>query len=184
MKKTFVCNESMIITIPIGNLRNAERGEVMPQTFHCVFKDSYKLYVVNGRPKPLGAAQAITGVFLCVLGLILKDFFGFITIPSVLFVISGMVTYASGQSPNMHVAKLSFSLNIVCFFWSIVAFSSSVFHCIRDNIDGMQQGITGLTMSLHFVENVLSLFLIYWLSKAICRQHFNTLPIILLKQAD
>uniref|UniRef100_A0A3B4XVE6 Uncharacterized protein n=1 Tax=Seriola lalandi dorsalis TaxID=1841481 RepID=A0A3B4XVE6_SERLL len=129
MKKTFVCNESVIITIPIGNLRTAGAGQLMPERFHCVFRDSFKVFVVKGKPKPLGA-------------------------------------------------KLSFSLNIISFFWSIVAFSFSVFQVL------MTKGICGLIMSLLVVENVLALFLIYWLSKAICREEFNTLPIILLKQAD
>lgn len=30
-------------------------------------------------------------------------------------------------------------------------------------------------MALLLVENLIALFLIYWLSKAVCRQHFNTL---------
>uniref|UniRef100_A0A3B4TRC8 Uncharacterized protein n=1 Tax=Seriola dumerili TaxID=41447 RepID=A0A3B4TRC8_SERDU len=129
MKKTFVCNESMIITIPVGNLRDAGAGQLMPERFHCVFRDSFKVFVVKGKPKPLGA-------------------------------------------------KLSFSLNIISFLWSIVAFSFSVFHFL------MTKGICGLIMSLLVVENLLALFIIYWLSKAICREEFNTLPIILLKQAD
>ncbi|XP_056237727.1 uncharacterized protein LOC130172814 isoform X2 [Seriola aureovittata] len=190
MKKTFVCNESMIITIPIGNLRTAGAGQLMPERFHCVFRDSFKVFVVKGKPKPLGAVQAIAGVFLCTLGLIFGQEFSMnYTLPSVLFVVSGMVSYAAGQTPNMHVAKLSFSLNIISFFWSIVAFSFSVFHLLAiPNMDSrfpmMTKGICGLIMSLLVVENLLALFLIYWLSKAICREEFNTLPIILLKQAD
>ncbi|XP_040900695.1 uncharacterized protein LOC121186121 [Toxotes jaculatrix] len=189
MKKTFVCDESMIITIPIGNLRDREVSHVMPENFRCVFKDSFKVFVVKGKPKPLGAAQAITGVFLCALGLILRDSFTMIfTLPSVLFVVTGVLTYAAGQAPHMPVAKLSFSLDIISFFWSIGALSISVIHLYApyyntSNVTVMQ-GISGLVMSLLVVENLVSLFLIYWLSKAVCRQHFNTLPTILLKRGD
>ncbi|XP_071324776.1 membrane-spanning 4-domains subfamily A member 4A [Trachinotus anak] len=194
MKKTFVCNESMIITIPIGNLRDTGAGPLMPEKFHCVFKDSYKVFVVKGKPKPLGAAQATAGVFLCTLGLVFIHPLTMIyALPSILFVVSGMVSYAAGQIPNMHVAKLSFSLNIISFFWSIAAFSISMIHFIefphgyyRPTSHSLMaaRGVSGLIMSLLVVENLLALFLIYWLSKAICRQDFNTLPIILLKRAD
>uniref|UniRef100_A0A7N6BNT4 Uncharacterized protein n=1 Tax=Anabas testudineus TaxID=64144 RepID=A0A7N6BNT4_ANATE len=153
MKKTFTCNESMIITIPIGSLKDAGDGQLMPDKFHCVFRDSYKVFVLKGKPRPLGAAQAIAGVFLCSLGLLFTEANTMpFTLPSVLFVVSGMITYAAGKSPNMHV---------------------QVF-----------RGIIGFVMTLLVVENLLALFLIYWMSKAICRQHFNTLPIILLKQGD
>ncbi|XP_039974615.1 uncharacterized protein LOC120784686 isoform X2 [Xiphias gladius] len=152
MKKTFVCNDSMIITIPIGNLKDHGAGQLMPEKFQCVFRDPYKVFVIKGRPKPLGAAQAIAGVFLCILGLILDKMINMIyTLPSVLFVVCGMLSYAAGKAPHMYMV-----LN----------------------------GINGLVMSLLVVENLVALFLIYWLSKAVCRQHFNTLPIILLKQGD
>lgn len=56
MKKTFTCNESMIITIPIGSLKDAGDGQLMPEKFHCVFRDSYKVFVIRGKPKPLGVS--------------------------------------------------------------------------------------------------------------------------------
>lgn len=37
------------------------------------------------------------------------------------------------------------------------------------------QGISVLIMTLLVVENLIAIFLIYWLSKAVCREHFNTL---------
>ncbi|XP_070823244.1 uncharacterized protein [Chaetodon trifascialis] len=192
MKKTFVCDESVIITIPLGSLTDARDGQLMPEKFQCVYKDSYKVFVVNGKPKPLGAAQAIAGVFILILGLIFtqteyipKLFIRIYTLPSVVFVVSGMLSYAAGQSPNMYLTKLSFSLNIISFFWSVVAvcicaFSFSVsLHNVK-----LHEGIKGLIVTLLVAEKLIALFLIYWLSKAVCRQHFNTLPIILLKQAD
>ncbi|XP_067457793.1 uncharacterized protein [Thunnus thynnus] len=191
MKNTFACDDSMIITIPLGSLRDARDGQLMPEKFHCVFKDSYKVFVIRGKPKPFGAAQAIAGVFVITLGLIFTQTDGFIkyyTLPSLLYVVSGFLTYAAGQSPNMHVTKLSFSLNIISFFWSIAA----VFLCAlwfnqpqdAKVHDAPHGGVKGLIMTLLLVEKIIALFLIYWLSKAICRQHFNTLPIILLKQGD
>ncbi|XP_068592003.1 membrane-spanning 4-domains subfamily A member 4A [Cebidichthys violaceus] len=192
MKKTFVCDESMIITIPIGSLRDAREGQLMPEIFQCVYKDSYKVFAIKGKPKPLGAAQAIAGVFIITLGLIFnktEDFTRFYTLPSVLFVVCGILSYAAGQAPNMHVTKLSFSLNIVSFFWSIAGVSICLinFHVVPEESSNnlqIHEGIKGLIMTLLVVEQLIALSLIYWLSKAVCRQHFNTLPIILLKHGD
>ncbi|KAF3691853.1 hypothetical protein EXN66_Car007528 [Channa argus] len=188
MKKTFICNESMIITIPIGSLKDAGDGKLMPEKFHCVFRDFYKVFAIRGKPKPLGAAQAIGGVFLCTLGLlVMNPVLMSCTLPSVLFVVTGMLTYAAGKCPNMHVAKLSFTFNIISFFWSIGAFSISLIivnmtHSKDESIKVRE--ICALIITLLVVENVVTLFLIYWMSKAICREHFNTLPTILLKQVD
>lgn len=54
-----MCNESMIITIPIGSLKDAGDGQLMPEKFHCVFRDSYKVFVIKGKPKPLGVSSVI-----------------------------------------------------------------------------------------------------------------------------
>ncbi|KAF3839838.1 hypothetical protein F7725_018555, partial [Dissostichus mawsoni] len=118
MKKTFQCDESMIITIPIGSLRDAR--ELMPEKFHCVYKDHFKVFVVKGKPKPLGPRLA--GVFILALWLVYPESFTLLyTLSSVLFLVCGMLSYAAGHFPNMQVTKLSFSLNIVSFFWSIAA---------------------------------------------------------------
>ncbi|XP_037533136.1 uncharacterized protein LOC119410294 [Nematolebias whitei] len=180
MRKTFSCDESIIITIPIRSLKNIREGQLMPENFHCVFRDNFKVFVVRGKPKPLGAAQAIAGVFLLVLGLVCANP-TIISIPNVVFVISGMLSFTAGGPPNIHVTKLSFSLNIICFFWSLVAFSICVTHLF---VFQFMIGIKGLILSLEVVESVLALFLIYWSSKAVCRDHFNSLPIIMLKQED
>lgn len=191
MRRTFVCDESMVITIPLGTFRDAREGQLMPEKFHCVFRDFYKLFIIRGKPKPLGAAQVTAGVFLVTLGLVFNRGLNIIyTLPSIVYVITGMLTYAAGKYPNMHVAKLSFSLNIISFFWSIAAFvicgvtwnESSRYY--GGQYSQLHSGVNGLIVSLLAVENVLALFLIYWLSKAVCRQHFNILPTILLKQAD
>ncbi|XP_047454617.1 uncharacterized protein LOC125016273 [Mugil cephalus] len=188
MRRTFVCDESMVITIPLGTFRDAREGQLMPEKFHCVFRDFYKLFIIRGKPKPLGAAQVTAGVFLVTLGLVFNRGLNIIyTLPSIVYVITGMLTYAAGKYPNMHVAKLSFSLNIISFFWSIAAFVICVVtwsYPGHDRNNPLYSGVNGLIVSLLAVENVLALFLIYWLSKAVCRQHFNILPTILLKQAD
>ncbi|XP_037310248.2 uncharacterized protein LOC119197763 [Pungitius pungitius] len=192
MRKTFVCDGSMIITIPIGSLRDTGDGQLMPETFKCVFKDSYKIFAVKGKPKPLGAAQAITGVFILILGLsfLNTDVLAKIYIlPCAVFVVCGILSYAAGQSPNMHVTKLSFSLNIISFFWSITAVILCLikFHAppqMSSNNLKIHEGLKGLIISLLVVEKLIAAILIYWLSKAVCRPHFNTLPIILLKRGD
>lgn len=59
MRKTFVCDESMVITIPLGNFKNDGAGQLMPEKFNCVFRDSFKVFVVRGKPKPLGVSLVI-----------------------------------------------------------------------------------------------------------------------------
>uniref|UniRef100_A0A3B4AEA3 Uncharacterized protein n=1 Tax=Periophthalmus magnuspinnatus TaxID=409849 RepID=A0A3B4AEA3_9GOBI len=141
-RKTFLCDESMVITIPIGNLRNARDGELMPQKFYCVFKDSYKVFARNGKPKSLGAAQVITGIFLLTLGFIF----------------------------NTKMMKWNVLRKCIYFFlWSIVV------NCYT---------LYGLIIGLLFMEDIIAIFLMYWLSKAVCRDNFNSLPTILLKQGD
>ncbi|XP_076009843.1 uncharacterized protein LOC143003205 [Genypterus blacodes] len=182
LRVSFKCDESMIITIPIGNLMDMQEGQLMPEKFHCVFKDNFKVFVNKGKPKPLGAAQSLAGVFVIALGFVFGTEYLAITLPSVLFVVCGMLSYAAGHSPNMHVAKMSFSLNIISFFWSIaVVVFCSIMLQVPQHIP-VFKGILALVLTLHVVENMMSLFLIYWLSKAICREQFNTLPIIKLKQ--
>ncbi|XP_072317176.1 uncharacterized protein [Eucyclogobius newberryi] len=187
-RKTFMCDNSMIITIPIGSLRDAREGELMPEKFHCIFRDAYKVFALNGKPKPFGAAQAITGVFLLCLGLVFKNDFFLATIPSIVFVVCGILTYAAGQFPNMLVTKFSFFLNIVSFLWSIVACSLCIIwfvnHFGSSDASKMQKGLNGLILGLLAVEDLMAIFLMYWLSKAVCRDSFNSLPTVLIKQGD
>lgn len=51
-----MCDDSMIITIPLSGQMNVREAQLMPETFHCVFKDFYKVFAINGRPKPLGVS--------------------------------------------------------------------------------------------------------------------------------
>lgn len=187
MKKTFVCDNSMIITIPIGSLNDARMQQIMPEKFHCVFRDSFKVFALKGRPKPLGAAQALAGMLVIVLGLIFTKSDAvilFYTCPSVLFLVCGMLTYAAGQFPNMHLAKLSFAMNILGLFWSITAVILCGAFFQSQPIEPMSSGIKGVILTLMAVESFFACFLIYWQSKAVCKDHFNTLPVILLKQTD
>ncbi|XP_029927695.1 membrane-spanning 4-domains subfamily A member 4A [Myripristis murdjan] len=185
MRQTFKSDDSMVITIPIRSLRDAREGQLLPEKFYCVFKDTYKVFVVRGKPKPLGAAQATAGVFVLSLGLTVSQanpIILFYTMPSFLFVVSGMVSYAAGHCPNMHVAKLSLSLNIISFFWAVAAFCLSALSIGTLHGVKLLNGVSGMIAALLLVEMMIALALIFWLSKAICRQHFNTLPTILLKQ--
>ncbi|XP_061572687.1 uncharacterized protein LOC133430261 [Cololabis saira] len=192
MKKTFVCDSSMIITIPIKSLRDVQDGHLMPDNFHCVFKDSYKVFVLRGKPKAFGGAQATVGMLLFTLGVVStfippsRSFPMIYTSPSVLFVICGMLSFGAGRRPNMHVTKVAFFLNISSFVWSIVAISLCVnyssFH--EQYHPKLFHGIQGLILSLLVGESLITLFMIYWFCKAVCKENFNTLPIVLLKQAD
>lgn len=55
---TFLCDETMVITIPIG-MKDMPGGQNVPEKFHCVFRDVYKVFVINGKPKPLGVSLTI-----------------------------------------------------------------------------------------------------------------------------
>ncbi|XP_036071667.1 uncharacterized protein LOC112143513 isoform X2 [Oryzias melastigma] len=152
MKNTFVCDESMIITIPVGSIQELQDGQLMPEQFYCVFNDHFKVLVIKGKAQPLGAAQAIFGLLLSALALVVYgEVFWLFTIPSIVFVICGGLSFAAGKYPNMTVEVGQIII---------------------------------LILSLLVVEFFICIFLIYWLSKAICRQHFNTLPTIVLKPGN
>ncbi|XP_016395998.1 membrane-spanning 4-domains subfamily A member 4D-like isoform X3 [Sinocyclocheilus rhinocerous] len=124
MRYTFKPDDCMVINIPLGNLRNMRDGQLMPEKFTCVFKDAYKIFL-KGRPKELGAAQLSIGVFVICIGSLITLEYGrshlVYTLPSALFIASGILTFAAGNSPFMPVVKLSFAFNIISLFWSIVA---------------------------------------------------------------
>ncbi|XP_041726746.1 membrane-spanning 4-domains subfamily A member 4D-like [Coregonus clupeaformis] len=187
MKYTFQSDECMVITIPLGNLRDAQEGQLMPETFHCVFKDVYKVFL-KGQPKALGAAQLIAGVLVLILELLACGFpiiVLFTMRSSMLYVAAGMLTYAAGHSPNMCVVKLSFSLNIISCFWTVVPlglYTAKVFIPLTWENQEVCSGIKGIVAVLLVIELVVAMVLIYWESKAVCRQHFNILPIVTLKQ--
>ncbi|XP_064802808.1 membrane-spanning 4-domains subfamily A member 4D-like isoform X1 [Oncorhynchus masou masou] len=186
MKYTFQSDECMVITIPLGSLRDAQEGQLMPENFHCVFKDVYKVFL-KGQPKALGAAQLIAGVLVLILGLLFVQQCSFdliYTMPSVLFVAAGMLTYAAGHSPSMCVTKLSFSLNIVSCFWTAAAVVLCTVppHCFHGDHQEVFSGIKWMIVVLLVIELVVAMVAIYWESKAVCRQHFNILPMVTLKQ--
>ncbi|XP_037130524.1 uncharacterized protein LOC119136273 [Syngnathus acus] len=191
MRKTFVSDDSMIINISIRK-DSGGRGHVMPREFKCVFRDSFKVFAYNGFPKPLGAAQCLAGVTFLSLGLIFRPTLQadiFILLPSISFVLCGMLTYAAGSVPNMRVTKLSFCLNVISFLESTVLLCLCLLDLTLNWGDAeheskLQMGI-GVTASvLLLVESLIALFLIYWESKAVCRQYFNALPIIQLRQEE
>ncbi|XP_061919005.1 uncharacterized protein LOC133660008 isoform X2 [Entelurus aequoreus] len=187
MKETFVSDASMIFTIPIGSDTEG-CGHVMPREFQCVFQDTFKVFANRGFPKPLAAAQCLIGVSVVSLGVMFyltQSMFHIF--PSIVFVLSGMLSYAAGHAPDMRVMKLSFFLNIISFLWSVVATCLLVIDILYNRIyDDVQLHVAvgAMILSLLVAESFTALFLIYWQSKAVCRQHLNTLPIIQLTHED
>uniref|UniRef100_A0A3P8UUJ3 Uncharacterized protein n=1 Tax=Cynoglossus semilaevis TaxID=244447 RepID=A0A3P8UUJ3_CYNSE len=182
MKKTFECNNSMVITIPIRNLRDGG-GHLVQENFTCVFKDFYKVFVHRGKPKHVGAVQALIGVFICALGALGKVQMATV-LPCIVFVITGLISFASGRTSYMVVAKLSFFLNIFSFFgsfWPIIGIITQFFRYPLRHPEIIKDAIYILMLVLLVLENLFALFLTYWTSKAVCRQEFNTLPVIILK---
>ncbi|XP_058601688.1 membrane-spanning 4-domains subfamily A member 4D [Onychostoma macrolepis] len=195
MRYTFKPDDCMVISIPLGNLRNTRDGQLMPEKFTCVFKDTYKVFL-KGRPKELGAAQLSIGVFvICIGSLITLEYSPYhlmYILPSALFIASGILTFAAGHSPFMPVVKLSFIFNIISLFWSIAAMViCSLLEGGRWNDNNSPDDNTrrnmfvGLKVVIGVLcgfELILAVILIYWESKAVCRSHFNTLPLITIKQ--
>ncbi|XP_072769114.1 uncharacterized protein [Nerophis lumbriciformis] len=188
MKETFVSDDSMVFIIPIGSDTEGY-GHVMPREFQCVFQDTFKTFAHRGFPKPLAAAQCLIGVSVVSLGVMFyltQSMFHIF--PSIVFVLSGMLSYAAGHAPNMRVMKLSFCLNIISFLWSVVATCLLVIDILYDRRTyddvKLHVAVGVMILSLLVAESCTALFLIYWQSRAVCRQHFNTLPIIQLTHED
>ncbi|XP_051721565.1 uncharacterized protein LOC127497254 [Ctenopharyngodon idella] len=193
MRYTFKPDDCMVISIPLGSIRNMREGQLMPEKFTCVFKDSYKVFL-RGRPKELGAAQLSIGAFVICIGSLVafEDHPSHLiyTLPCALFIASGILTFAAGRSPIMPVVKLSFIFNIISLFWSIAAIALCLLVDIGpkqygDDISKLHSMFVGLRVVICVLcgfELILALILIYWESKAICRPHFNTLPLITIKQ--
>ncbi|XP_051576202.1 membrane-spanning 4-domains subfamily A member 4A-like [Myxocyprinus asiaticus] len=195
MRYTFKSDDCMVITIPLGSIKNVRDGQLMPETFTCVFKDAYKVFL-KGRPKELGAAQISIGIFVICVGALIVSEYGpshfTYTLPSALFIASGILTFAAGSSPFMPVVKLSFIFNIISLFWAIAALvmcplmaDTSDKH-LHQNSPGSKNpmfvGLKAVVSILCGFELILALVLIFWESKAVCRPHFNTLPLITIKQ--
>ncbi|XP_064163648.1 pleckstrin homology domain-containing family G member 4B-like [Anguilla rostrata] len=119
-------------------------------------------------------AQLIAGLLIISLGLLVPDTFLY-TLPSVLFIISGLLSYAAGHSPNISLTKLSFSLNIISLFWATAALVICLYKLTSPPWSETENGIQGMTAVLIALELVVALILIYWESKAVCRDHFNIL---------
>ncbi|KAK7146776.1 hypothetical protein R3I94_009572 [Phoxinus phoxinus] len=192
MRYTFKPDDCMVISIPLGSVRNMREGQLMPDKFTCIFKDAYKVFL-KGRPKELGAAQLSIGAFVICIGVLVALEYSLdhlvYTLPSALFIASGILTFAAGKSPFMPVMKLSFVFNIISLFWSIAALVLCSLmdlrqYSSRDDLSKshMFVGLRVLIGVLCGLELILALVLIYWESKAICRSHFNTLPMISIKQ--
>ncbi|XP_051575431.1 membrane-spanning 4-domains subfamily A member 4D-like [Myxocyprinus asiaticus] len=194
MRYTFKPDDCMVITIPLASIRNVRDGQLMPDKFSCIFKDAYKVFL-KGRPKELGTAQLSIGIFIICVGALMVQEYGLshlmYILPSALFIASGILTFAAGSSPLMPVVKLSFIFNIISLFWSIAAqvichlIDSDTSHEKQNSSGSMERMFVGLKVMVGILcgfELILALILIYWESKAVCRPHFNTLPLITIKQ--
>lgn len=198
MRYTFKPDDCMVITIPIGSIRNAREGQLMPDKFTCRFKDSYKVFQ-RGRPKALGAAQIIVTVFIMCLGGILiswdrecshptptKITFIYI-VPSILYLVCGILAISAGHTPLMPMMKASFVFNIIGLFLAIIIITiGPIFTFLgpwdQPEPNKMCAGLSMVNVVLFAFEFLLSAVLIYWESKGLCRAHFNSLPMITLKQ--
>ncbi|XDV40923.1 hypothetical protein PO909_009911 [Leuciscus waleckii] len=195
MRYTFKPDDCMVISIPLGSIRSMREGQLMPEKFTCIFKDAYKVFL-KGRPKELGAAQLSIGAFVICIGILVAIECGLhhlvYALPSALYIASGILSFAAGKSPLMPVVKLSFVFNIISLFWSIAAI---VLCSVMDDRWFLEYyrgydiskihmflGLRVVICVLCGLELILALVLIYWESKAICRSHFNTLPLITIKQ--
>ncbi|XP_077455622.1 uncharacterized protein LOC144073560 isoform X2 [Stigmatopora argus] len=190
MRKIFVCDDSMVINISIG--KDSEGlGPMLPKEFNCVFRDSFKVFVSNGHPKPFGAAQFLAGVLIVILILFyplnifyhLYDKLLFI-LPNILFLLGGILTYAAGHIRNIRVTKVSLCLNMSSFLWSTLGLCFTILSHNQSSESKLQKGMQVTITCLFAAESLMALFLIVWQSKAVCRQHFNTLPLIQLKLED
>ncbi|XP_047664461.1 uncharacterized protein LOC125138337 isoform X2 [Tachysurus fulvidraco] len=159
MRYTFKPDDCMVITIPLTSVRNAAEGQLMPDKFSCRFKDTYKVYQ-RGWPKALG------------------------------FFVSGSLAIAAAQTPLMPLMKVSFVFNIISL---CLAISLVIYTCVEISEEyygfygplqtfKMWMGLNWMFLVLFLFEFLLSVILIHWESKALCRTHFNSLPMITLKQ--
>ncbi|XP_052002778.1 membrane-spanning 4-domains subfamily A member 4A-like isoform X2 [Xyrauchen texanus] len=195
MRYTFKPDDCMVITIPLASIRNMNDGQLMPEKFTCVFKDAYKVFL-KGRPKELGAAQLSIGIFVICVGALMVQEYGSshltFTLPSALFILSGILTFAAGSSPFMPVVKLSFIFNIISLFWAIAALvicplldREPPYRREDSSVRSTERMFIGLKVVVSILcvfELILALILIFWESKAVCKPHFNTLPLISIKQ--
>ncbi|XP_026989097.2 uncharacterized protein LOC125138337 isoform X1 [Tachysurus fulvidraco] len=196
MRYTFKPDDCMVITIPLTSVRNAAEGQLMPDKFSCRFKDTYKVYQ-RGWPKALGAAQIATAVFILCLGVIKISYYYYhlpftyiVMILSILFFVSGSLAIAAAQTPLMPLMKVSFVFNIISL---CLAISLVIYTCVEISEEyygfygplqtfKMWMGLNWMFLVLFLFEFLLSVILIHWESKALCRTHFNSLPMITLKQ--
>ncbi|XP_060756428.1 uncharacterized protein LOC132867497 [Neoarius graeffei] len=189
MRYTFKADDCMVITIPLGSIRNAREGQLMPDKFTCRFKDTYKVFQ-QGYPKAFGAAQIITAVFiLCLGGIVLKSNDGphntVFVLPSILYIVCGTLAIAAGHTPLMPVMKGSFVFNIMGLCFAVITVTMCLIispPCWNNTKNEMCYGLRVVILGLYAFEFLLSAILIYWESKAVCRAHFNSLPMITLKQ--
>ncbi|MCJ8745412.1 hypothetical protein PDJAM_G00129840 [Pangasius djambal] len=186
MRYTFKPDDCMVITIPLGSIRNAREGQLMPDKFTCRFKDTYKVFQ-RGHPKALGAAQIITAVFILCLGGIIISWLGSVPaaiyiVPSILYILCGSLAIAAGHTPLMPMMKASFIFNIIGLCLAVITITLFMINAVSYWRNNVHVGLGVVIAVLYGFEFLLSAILIHWESKAMCRAHFNSLPMITLKQ--
>ncbi|KAF7692069.1 uncharacterized protein LOC124403895 [Silurus meridionalis] len=188
MRYTFKPDDCMVITIPLGSIKNAREGQLMPDKFTCRFKDSYKVFQ-QGRPKALGVAQIITALFIMCLGGILYNWdlsHPYYIYPSILYIVCGTLAITAGHTPLMPMMKASFIFNIIGICIAVVTLTFSLFFSAEFHFYDSRHTpgfkLFVVIIVLYAFEFLLSAILIHWESKAVCRAHFNSLPMITLKQ--
>ncbi|KAK6471566.1 membrane-spanning 4-domains subfamily A member 12-like [Huso huso] len=191
MAPTYTADDRMIITIPLGKLKDLQRGEkYMPETFSCIFSNSYKLFL-KGQPKALGAVQILIGIVHLACCIVLyqqphQSGSAISTVPSSVFIISGLLTVAAASTPDMCFMKFSFALNVISSLWAAVAFCLIITLAANSSnppaLEKTIKGIEALIIIFHILELVVSGLTLHFESKALCRDYFNVLPVIYLEQ--
>ncbi|KAK1155427.1 membrane-spanning 4-domains subfamily A member 12-like [Acipenser oxyrinchus oxyrinchus] len=203
MASTYTADDRMIITIPLGKLKDLQRGEKYnPETFSSTFSDSYKLFL-NGQLKALGAVQILLGMVhlaCCILLYQHAHPIGsvMLTLLSIVFIISGLLTVAAASTPVMCLMMFSFALNIISSLWGAVAFCISIIFAATSFkpppcCQSIQptpgspvmmtiKGIEALIIIFHALELIVSGLTWHFESKALFRDSFNVLPVIYLEQ--
>ncbi|KAB5532844.1 hypothetical protein PHYPO_G00124810 [Pangasianodon hypophthalmus] len=190
MRYTFKPDDCMVITIPLCSIRDAREGQLMPDKFTCRFKDTYKVFQ-RGHPKALGAAQIVTAVFILCLGGIIIGWLDRVPaaiciVPSILYILCGSLAITAGHTPLMPMMKASFIFNIIGLCLAVTLCYLTITLCVVYTLsyqtDNVRVGLGVVIAVLYGFEFLLSAILIYWESKAVCRAHFNSLPMITLKQ--
>ncbi|KAK6471563.1 membrane-spanning 4-domains subfamily A member 12-like [Huso huso] len=175
MAPTYTADDRTIITIPLGKLKDLQRGEkYTSETFSSTFSDSYELSL-NGQLKALGAVQILIGIVhlaCCILLYQHAHTIGsvMLTLLSIVFIISGLLTVAAASTPDMCFMTLSFLLNVMSSLWAAVAFCLIITFAANSSnpppLEKTIKGIEALIIIFNVLELVVSGLTLHFESKA------------------